>query len=112
LFITLHDHDVLEENRRSAGAHADGTEFSEVNFPREFAVEVVSVKTFGAEVCIDHLAVSRGCRSGIGTLAMTIVVRCSLPRCRLPQDLAVIAIDGDDFESVLLVSADAVGMHK
>src|SRR5688572_18518684 len=63
LFISLHDHEVLENDRRRAGAHTDRTHFPEVRFPRELAVEVVSVETLAAEECVDHLAVSRRCRS-------------------------------------------------
>src|SRR6185437_3434852 len=43
---------------------------------------------------------------------MAIVVRRAFPRSYFPNDFAAIAIDGDDFERVLLIRANAVGMQK
>src|SRR5918997_298690 len=83
-----------------------------MKFPRELTFEVISIKTFGAEVRINHLAVGsrRGC--SIGTLAVAIVVGSSLPGSLLPQYLARIAIQSKDLEGMFAIGADAVGMDK
>src|SRR5205085_4620559 len=112
LFITLHDHEVVEENRRRAGPHANCAEISERCFPRELAFEVVSVETFGTEERVDQPAVSCRSRGCIRTLPVTIVVGRALPGSRLPEELSTVAIQAEDFEGVFVIRPDAVRMQK
>src|SRR5262249_32577170 len=58
-FVTLHDHEILEQDWRRSRSHADCAKISELRFPRQIAFEVVRVKTFSAEKRIDEFAISR-----------------------------------------------------
>src|SRR6185369_5887476 len=112
ILVSLHDHEVVEEDQRRRRAHSESRDISDLRFPRELAFEVVSVEPFSAEERVDHLAVGRGRRCSVRTLAVSIVVRCAFPCGLLPDNLTGIAIDRNHFESVLLVRADTVRMNK
>src|SRR6185295_2458392 len=84
----------------------------EILAPDQLAAEVVTVKTFGAEVDVNVFAIGDRSRRGVCSTSMAIVEDRAVIGDSLPEDLARIAIEAKHFESVKLVGAGPIGMLK
>src|SRR5687767_8925207 len=75
---------------------------TEVFFPDQFSVEVVSIQAARTERCVDVPAVSDWrVRSKAAVRSMVTFVRCRGFRRLLPQNLARLAIETEQFETML-----------
>src|SRR6185436_4183030 len=94
--VTLHDHQIVVENRRHTVAYAGRTERSQILLPKLFALEVVGVQTFTAKECKHVFAVGgRSGRCKAGFLVTTVLDRAFVGH-PFPKDLPSVAVDTDN----------------
>ena len=111
VLVALDDHQVLEQHRRGAGAHAQQRELADVGLPLQVAVDVVAVQAFGPEVGHHHRAVGDHGRGGIAAAAVAMVEHGAVVGGALPQHGARGQVQRQHLHRVELVDADAVGVH-